>query len=242
MIYICCMYRIKHGIKAFLGLFFPQLCPVCGKCLEAEEQFLCGRCEEDFPYTWSWAYGDNPMEQRMWERVGIVAAASLFFYRRESGYAELIRKVKYDGDQALGYHLGRMLGERMRTCGRFGDIQAVVPVPLHPLRRWRRGYNQAEILALGIAEGIGGLRVETHLLKRRKYTRTQTRLSAESRYSNVKDAFAMNPRKAAKMASEGVRHILVVDDILTSGATLAEAVKPLLDPFLVSVATAGFVE
>lgn len=236
------MDRIKHGTKAFLGLFFPQLCPVCGEKLETGEQFLCIECMEDFPYTWSWAYGDNPVEQRMWERAGIVTAASLFFYRRESGYAELVRKVKYGGDQALGHHLGRMLGERMRTCGRFGDIQAVVPVPLHPLRRWHRGYNQAEAIARGIAKGLGDIGVVTGLLRRCRYTGSQTALSAEGRAANVRDAFAMNPRKAAKMVSEGVSHILLVDDVLTSGATLAEAVKPLLDSFLVSAATAGFVE
>lgn len=241
-LYICYMKSIKYGTKAFLELLFPRLCPVCGKCLEVEEQFLCGRCEEDFPYTWSWAFGENPVERRMWERVGIVAAASLCFYRKEGGYAELIKRVKYGGDRALGLYLGRMLGERMREGGRFGDIQAVVPVPLHPLRRWRRGYNQAEIIAQGIAEGLGGVKVEMHLLRRRKHTGTQTKLSARERSANVKNAFAMNPRKAAKMASEGISHILVVDDVLTSGATLSEAVKPLLDTFAVSVATAGFVE
>ena len=240
--YNCSMNELSYSLRALRELFFPRMCPVCGKRLEVEEPFLCGKCVEDFPYTWSWAFGENPVEQRMWERVGIVAGASLFFYRKEGGYADLVRRVKYGADSALGLHLGRLLGERLRSCGRFGDIQAVVPVPLHPLRRWRRGYNQAEILARGIAEGIGCLLVEPHLLKRRKYTRTQTKLSAEGRYSNVKDAFAMDARVAARLSSEGVRHILVVDDVLTSGATLSAAVAPLLPAFLVSVATAGFVE
>ena len=241
-LYICYMKSIKYGTKAFLELLFPRLCPVCGKRLEVEEEYLCGNCLEDFPYTWSWAFGENPVERRMWERVGIVAAASLYFYRKEGGYGELVRKVKYGGDTALGRWLGRELGRRMDESGRFVGIQAIVPVPLHPLRRWRRGYNQAEIIAQGIAEGLGGVKVEMHLLRRRKHTGTQTKLSARERSANVKNAFAMNPRKAAKMASEGISHILVVDDVLTSGATLSEAVKPLLDSFTVSVATAGFVE
>lgn len=236
------MNGLSYGARALAELFFPRVCPVCGKGLEVEEQFLCDGCAEDFPYTWSWAFGENPVEQRMWKRVGIVAGASLFFYRREGGYGELIRRVKYGSDRTLGLHLGRMLGERLRGGGRFEGVQAVVPVPLHPLRRWRRGYNQAELLARGIAEGMGGLRVESGLLRRGRYTRTQTRLSEEARRANVKNAFTINSRTAARLASEGVGHILVVDDVLTSGATLSEAVTPLLPFFLVSVATAGFVE
>ena len=241
-VYICRMNELSYSLRALRELFFPRMCPVCGKRLEVEEEFICPSCADDFPYTWSWAFEENPVEQRMWERVGIVAGASLFFYRKESGYVELVRKVKYGADRALGLYLGRMLGERLRGSGRFDGVQAVVPVPLHPLRRWKRSYNQAEILAWGIAEGMGGLRVEPHLLRRNKYTRTQTKLSVEGRSTNVKNAFAMNPRVAARLSSEGVGHILVVDDVLTSGATLSEAVAPLFPSFLVSVATAGFVE
>lgn len=236
------MNGLKYSARALRELFFPRVCPVCGEKLEVEEDYLCGKCMEDMPLTWSWAFEENPAEQRLWANVGIVAAASLYFYRKEGGYAELVRRVKYEGDTRLGLWMGRMLGERLAASGRFKEVQAVVPVPLHPLRRWRRGYNQAEILARGIAEGMGGLKVEPHLLRRRKYTRTQTKLTTEGRSANVKDAFAVNPRTAARLSREGILNILVVDDVLTSGATLSEAVKPLLPAFAVSVATAGLVE
>ncbi|MBO4571106.1 MAG: ComF family protein [Bacteroidales bacterium] len=236
------MNGLKYSARALRELFFPRVCPVCGEKLEVEEPFLCGKCLEDIPFTWTWAWPENPVEERMWKRVGIVAGASLFFYRKEGGYGELVRKIKYGGDAALGRWLGRELGRRMAGSGRFSEVQAVVPVPLHPLRRWRRGYNQAEIIAQGIAAGLGGLKVEKHLLRRRKYTRTQTKLTTEGRSANVKDAFAVNPRTAARLSREGILNILVVDDVLTSGATLSEAVKPLLPAFAVSVATAGLVE
>lgn len=259
---------IRRDVRAFAGLVFPRRCIVCTEVLDVDEKFVCGNCAADFPFTWFWAFGDNPAEERLWKRVGIVSAASLYFYRKEGGYAELLHEVKYGGDVKLGHHLGMMLGERMRKSGRFRDIQVIIPVPLHPLRRWRRGYNQAEVIARGIAEGLnqtepvenlagpsreegqpyeGGRRamkvkVETGVLTRRKYTLTQTRLSGEEKRRNVKDAFAVNLRKAERLKCEGILHILVVDDLLTSGSTLEAAVKPLLPHFLVSTATVGFVE
>lgn len=250
---------IRRDIRAFAGLVFPRRCIVCTEVLDIDEKFLCRDCAEDFPFTWFWAFGENPAEERLWKRVGTVSAASLFFYRKEGGYAELLHEVKYGGNVKLGHHLGMMLGERMRKSGRFRDVRAIIPVPLHPLRRWKRGYNQAEVIARGIAEALNqsepedgqtlesgptglGVKVETGVLMRRKYTVTQTRLSGEEKRRNVKDAFAINLRKAERLKCEGILHILVVDDILTSGSTLEAAIKPLLPHFLVSAATIGFVE
>lgn len=235
--------NINGEVKAFIGLVWPRRCCVCDEVLDVDEEWLCGQCAGDIPYTWFWAFEENPAEERLWKRVGIVAAASLYFYRKDGGYAELVHEVKYGGNLRLGRHLGRELGERMRQNGRFDEVQAVVPVPLHPLRRWRRGYNQAEVIARGIAEGLaGGVRVETRVLRRSRYTRTQTRLSGERKHRNVQNAFVLNLREAERLKGEGIRHILVVDDILTSGSTLEAAIKPLLPHFLVSVATIGFVE
>ena len=121
-------------------------------------------------------------------------------------------------------------------------MQAVVPVPLHWRKRWRRGFNQAEIIASGVAEKLGGFLVEPNLLRRRRYTSTQTRRSATSRLSNVSGAFAVNPRELEKLRAAGITHILIVDDVLTTGATLSECIRLLQDHFTVSAATLGFVE
>ena len=235
---------IKADFKAFGDLVFPRRCIVCEGVLDTEEKYICAKCGKDIPFTWFWAFGENPAEERLWKRVGIVAAASLFMYRKGGGYAELLHEVKYGGNLKLGRELGRMLGVRMRESGRFAEVQAVVPVPLHPLRRWKRGYNQAEVIARGIAEGLSGekISVETHLLRRCRYTRTQTKLDVEKRRKNLQNAFGLNTREMERLKRLGIGHILVVDDILTSGATLEAAIKPLLPHFLVSVATIGFVE
>ena len=222
---------------------------VCGCMLTTDEKHICGACAEDIPLTRFWSWPGNPAEERLWHRVGIVAAASLYFYRYSGGYANLVKEIKYGGNSGLGRHLGRMLGEYLRSCGRFDDVQAVVPIPLHPLRRWKRGYNQAEIIARGIAEGLWSdernarsRRVETHLLHRRRYTRTQTGLHGGQKGRNVKNAFRMSRRTAERLNSKGIKHILIVDDVLTSGATMSAAATPLTGHFLISAATLGFVE
>ena len=260
---------------------------------------LCPACAEDLPETWFWGWEENPAEQHLWHRVGIVHAASLYFYRQQSEYTRLVQAVKYDGNLRLGRVLGRELGIRMRAAGRFSrpmkdpvtgemipGIQAIVPVPLHPLRRWKRGYNQAEVIARGLAEGLAGresvcegqtcrrlfsftlskqsgaggaknpersnssggddirtiLPVVTDLLRRARYTRTQTKLSAEEKQRNVAGAFVLRPKAIARLQAQGIRHLLIVDDVMTTGATLSEAIKPLLPHFRVSVATIAFVE
>ena len=268
-------------------LLMPRRCLVCGEVLETLPDgnglldFLCPACAEDLPETFFWGWDENPAERNLWRRVGIVHAASLYFYRHQNEYTRLVQAVKYEGNLRLGRALGRELGRRMREVGRFSapskefvtgetipGVQAVVPVPLHPLRRWKRGYNQAEIIARGIAEGFDGRRsvcggqtrrrlfsfarskrsgaagivVVTDLLKRGRYTRTQTKLSAEEKQRNVAGAFVLRPKAVARLQAQGIRHLLLVDDVLTTGATLSEAVKPLLPHFRVSVATIAFVE
>lgn len=288
--------ELVYALRALGDLLMPRRCLVCGEVLEtrrgapAEDtcllHYLCPSCAEDLPETFFWGWRENPAEQQLWHRVGIVQAASLYFYRQGSDYTRLVQAVKYEANLPLGRALGRELGRRMRMAGRFSQpvtdpvtgevippVQAVVPIPLHPLRRWRRGYNQAEIIARGLAEGFadgrrsvcGGqtrrrlfsfarskqseaeeagylLPVVTDLLKRARYTRTQTKLSAEEKQRNVADAFVLQPKTVERLIARGVRHLLLVDDVMTTGSTLSESVKPLLAHFYVSVATIAFVE
>ncbi|MBQ6436859.1 MAG: ComF family protein [Bacteroidales bacterium] len=280
--------ELGYALRALGDLLVPRRCLVCGEVLEtrrgapAEDtcllHYLCPSCAEDLPETFFWGWRENPAEQQLWHRVGIVQAASLYFYRQGSDYTRLLQAVKYEANLPLGRALGRELGRRMRESGRFsqpvtdpvtGEVippfQAIVPVPLHPLRRWRRGYNQAEIISRGLAEGLADKRrsvcsgqtrrrlfsfarskqseaVVTDLLRRARYTRTQTKLSAEEKQRNVADAFVLQPKTVERLIARGVRHLLLVDDVMTTGATLSEAVKPLLAHFYVSVATIAFVE
>lgn len=197
----------------------------------------------------------------------IYNAAALFFYRHESPYCEIVRQFKYGRREDLGLWAARMLGGYLAGGGLYDDVRAVVPVPLHWFKRWRRGFNQAEIIARGVAERLGSRQVATDdyvaagtpsgdaaaadtgcipvvadLLRRRRYTSTQTRRGAASRRQNIRGAFEVNPEAVARLKASGVRHLLLVDDVLTTGATLSESVRLLQDHFTVSVATLGFVE
>ncbi len=238
----------RYSFKALGDLFFPRQCAVCQTILACEENNICDDCRNDIPYTWFWSWPKNPAEERMWSKVGIESAASLFFYRYTGGYGLILHKFKYRCNIPLGIATGRDLGKKMANGGRFKDIDAIIPVPLHWRRRWSRGFNQAEIIARGIAEGFAShpegktVPVIKSLVRRIKMTSTQTRLSGKEKAENVQNAFHVEKKAALKLLSKGISHVLLVDDVLTSGSTLAACATPLMQYFRVSVATIGFVE
>lgn len=228
-------------MRGLADLLWPERCPVCARVLGDGEKEICEDCLEDMPLTRFWSWSGNPAEERLWKKIGIVSAASLYFYRNSGAYNILVQDVKYRGNTALGFFLGKMLGERMKASGRFNSLQAVVCIPLHPLRKWRRGYNQAEVEARGVAEALG-IPLVCDLLRRTRRTATQTKLKGEKKDENVKDAFKVNGKAAARLVSAGISHLLIVDDVLTSGSTVASAAGLLCPQFLISVATLAFVE
>ncbi|MBQ0123315.1 MAG: ComF family protein [Bacteroidales bacterium] len=226
---------------ALKELFFPRHCIVCGDALPAGQRDLCARCREDLPLTYFWDWVQNPAFERITKYVQIESAASLFFFREEAGYNHILHAIKYGGNTSLGYELGSEFGAFLLDSPGFAGIDAVVPVPLHRLRRFRRGYNQAEVIASGIASSLG-IPLVTNIVQRVKRTGTQTRLHGSEKKKNVEGAFSANEFHAKKMAGNGTGHILLVDDVLTSGATLSECAKQLTPYFKVSVVSLSFVE
>lgn len=223
--------EIKAIAIAVADLFMPRRCLVCGRRLSVEERCLCAGCESDVPYTYFWMLGRNQMEdklnalvQRRFEAEGLAGgssavglwpyeyAAALFFYSSDAGYRKIPQALKYHADFPAGRRYSRRLGERLAGSGLFSDVDMVIPVPLHWSRRWRRGYNQAEVIAREVA-GALGCRMRTDLLSRPGRTRTQTKMSVEAKGRNVAHAFRCRP-------FGGVRHVLLVDDVFTTGATL----------------------
>ena len=218
--------EIKAIAIAVADLFMPRRCLVCGRRLAVEESCLCRACESDVPYTYFWMLGRNQMAdklnalvQRRFEAAGhggerwpYEYAAALFFYSSQAGYRKIPQALKYHADFPAGRRYSRRLGERLAGSCLFSDVDMVIPVPLHWTRRWRRGYNQAEVIAKEIA-GALGCRMRTDLLSRPGRTRTQTKMSVDAKGRNVAGAFRCRP-------FGGVRHVLLVDDVFTTGATL----------------------
>lgn len=238
---------IARTARATLDLLLPRHCLVCGNPLGAAEQHLCLACEASLPLTYHWDRVQNPMADRFNEtlerersdidRFPYAYACALLFYRSDSPYAAIPQALKYHGDLSAGRRFGSMLGRRIASAPHLHDIDLVVPVPLYWTRRWQRGYNQAAVLARAVAEVLG-VPVREDILRRNRSTRTQTRLDADARSSNLRGAFSLRHLPEA-------RHILLVDDTFTTGATLAachQALRSALDPSTrLSIATLAVV-
>ena len=136
-------------------MVWPRRCGVCGGFLDTEERYVCAECLKDMPLTYFWSWRANPAEQILWARTYLEGVVSLFYYSRDNDYKELLHAVKYGGNVATGRWLGRILGEKMREAA-YPLPDVIVPVPLHWRRQWKRGYNQAEVIARGISEGLSG--------------------------------------------------------------------------------------
>lgn len=202
-------------------MVWPRRCGVCGGFLDTEERYVCAECLKDMPLTYFWSWRANPAEQILWARTYLEGVVSLFYYSRDNDYKELLHAVKYGGNVATGRWLGRILGEKMREAA-YPMPDVIVPVPLHWRRQWKRGYNQAEVIARGISEGLSGdIPVLTDILRRVRYSTSQTRMSVGSKWENVSDSFVLIDNRTAAERLSG-RHVLLVDDVLTTGAT-AEA-------------------
>ena len=237
----CFSQQWFSSLRGLRELFFPRRCIVCGRFLTADEADVCTACREDLPMTYQWDIVQNAAFERLARRFDVEAAAALFFFGAESDYRKIVYGIKYGGRRRLAREMGRRLGSRLAASREFSRCQAVVPVPLHPLRRWKRGYNQAEDFARGLAEAFG-LPLETGLLRRHRHTKTQTRLSGAAKTKNVQGAFRLYPRRAAELQAEGIRHLLLVDDVLTTGSTLSACAAPLTAAgFRISCATLAFV-
>lgn len=223
--------KIPEAIGLIMDLILPRKCAVCGTELRYFEKHLCTKCLADFPYTFYWRQPHNPMADKFNAKIQehyylgdgnskhvpgklpYSYAVSLFFFNSEALYRHIPYKIKYGGDIPLGVFFGQLLGKRILCSAALKDIDTVIPVPLHWTRKWKRGYNQAEVIARGIVS-VTGAELCTSLLKRKRRTKTQTRLGIEGKSRNVRDAFSATGSLTDR------RHILLVDDVFTTGATL----------------------
>lgn len=194
--------------------FFPRYCVVCGKRLLLEEEFLCLECLCALPRTRFHMLSGNEIEKSLWGKFQVERASAFLYYAKGGDVRKLLYELKYYGNRDIGVYLGKCMAEEMLSSGFFNGVDCIVPVPLHLEKLSSRGYNQSEALAEGLS-AILQVPVCRGLLRRTKYTETQTHKNNFERWENVKDVFEYIP-----LADFPFKHVLLVDDVLTTGATL----------------------
>lgn len=174
-------------------------------------------CRRDLPQTYFWDYDVNPVEKLFWGKVSVHAACSFLHFEQEGVVQQLMHRLKYEGYTGIGTELGKMFGSILKEKGWFTDVDVVIPVPLHVSKEARRGYNQSSFIAEGLGEALGVL-VRSSALNRVVPSESQTRKSRFDRTENVQSVFKVNQPRNLKG-----RKVLLVDDVVTTGATLESA-------------------
>ena len=227
-------------------LFYPSLCPVCGRPLVDGETFFCTACAYALPRMPLAPLDDNPVIWQLAGQLPLDRAAAFLRYAKDSAVQVLFERFKYGDEPKLAFQLGRMAAERWAERGLFEGVDAFVPVPLHPERAASRGYNQSEWIARGLAS-VSAVPVETRVLQRSVRTDTQTKKNAWDRFSNMEGVFALAPGAGRPGGPVCGRHLMLVDDVLTTGATLTACGRTLLKGgagriSLFALALAGFLQ
>jgi ComF family protein len=221
--------------RGLVHLFYPRLCEGCGKALSGGEKVLCLGCAEELPETGYHNIPDNETALRFAGRVPFMHATSLAYFTDDGLLQHLLHGLKYKGKKEIGYYLGARLGLSLKNTDWAGAIDTIVPVPLHRRKEAKRGYNQSMLIAEGIGDMLN-IPVSGKLLLRVRDTESQTRKTRTERVNNMADAFTI-----PKHISLSGKHILLIDDVLTTGATLEACALALLkqEGVRVSIGTIG---
>lgn len=209
-------------MKGFAGLLYPALCSACGTTLHHGEKFLCLCCRVRLPKTGFESFKDNQLCQIFWGRLRLETGTALYYFDKGDMVQKLIHRFKYKCDKELGIHMGHELGKCLHKARFYKGVELVLPVPLHPRKEKKRGFNQSALIAEGVARAMKvthspGLMIRLH------ETSTQTRKSRYHRWENVSGTFA-TPRPQC-LENKGV---LLVDDVLTTGSTIEACGQQLL--------------
>ena len=203
---------LGQGVRELL---YPQLCCTCEGRIESGTRFVCLSCRSTLATLDLHTLVDNELTDRFWGRIPVTRGASLLPYAKSLPSQGLIWKLKYDSRPDIGVKLGGWLGSLISDAvDVFGGIDAIIPVPLHPLRHGQRGYNQAERIAYGLGNSLE-VPVWADATLRQRNTSTQTRKSSFERLENMENVFQLSPKHDV-----AGKRVLLVDDVMTTGATL----------------------
>jgi len=226
------MNYLSDLLDDILSILFPRICYACGNHLVRGEYLICTECHILIPRTNYHLEDDNPVSRLFWGRCRIERAAAFSFYNRDSRIRKLIHNLKYRGNREIGHELGKIYGESMLGTMFLEGIDMIIPVPLHPSKERARGFNQSIEIARGFSEATG-IPVNTSVLHRQRESQTQTRRSRFERWINVEGIFGVND-----LSVINGKHLLLIDDVITTGSTLEACANEILraDEVKVSVA------
>ena len=215
--------NIESIAEDFVSLFYPELCLICNKNLLKEEECICIACLHQTPKTDCFLQKENMVSKRFWGRVKLENAAALFQFNKEGNAQKLIHPLKYEGGKKIGIFLGKQLAFSIRDSKFFEGIDLIMPVPLHPEKEKIRGYNQSKYIVKGVNEVLQ-LEENFKSLIRIENTDSQVRKKRFSRWENMMNSFALKESQKLKN-----KHILLVDDVITTGSTLEACAQKLLE-------------
>lgn len=198
------------------------MCLACGRPLVRGEEFACTECMYHIQRTNYHMQKENPVAQLFYGRIDLVFATSYFGFDKGGIFQKLIHQLKYQDQKEIGEMLGKHMGMGLKASPHLPQVDAIIPVPLHKKKAKKRGYNQSEHIAIGLATVLGA-KVDTKTLIRTSYSGSQTRLSREKRWDNVASSFQLSNKEILRN-----KHVLLVDDVLTTGATIEACYQALL--------------
>ncbi|MFT3902873.1 MAG: ComF family protein [Niabella sp.] len=230
------MNGISNLKNALLHLFYPHICAGCGTHALAANSQLCVQCLHELPATGFENHPGNPVEARLSGRIRFEQATAQYYFAKKSFMQDVMHAFKYHGNRELGLQLGRLMGHSLQQSHRFDKVDLLIPLPLHDRRERQRGFNQSTIICKGISEVLQ-IPVITDAVVRHTITETQTKKNRAARWQNMEGKFAV----VDKHVLSG-KHVLLVDDVITTGSTLESCGTAMLavEDVKLSIATLCF--
>jgi len=224
---------IQSLLEDFLHLIYPRTCAACGNSLYRHEDLLCSHCLIHLPKTFYHKDESNPLFHLFWGKIPIEMISAFYFYNKGNKVQHLVHQLKYKNRPEIGIYMGKRYGQYLKTNEKFKTVDVIIPVPLHHSKLKKRGYNQAEKFAIGLSESME-IPYDVESFKRTTATETQTRKTKQERWENVKNKFeVVHPTQIAG------KHVLLVDDVITTGSTLEACAHILLEQNNVKISFAS---
>jgi len=218
------MLLIKNRyLDGLLHLLFPDRCIVCSCELARTERMLCSICFAELSRTYfERVHEPTELDKLFWGRISVTATYALYYYQKHNTVQPVVQAIKYKNRPDVGVFFGRLLGEQLKTLPLFSTVDVLIPTPIHSKKRYIRGYNQTEKLIEGIVSVWGGRVVDKHTVTKAVHTGSQTKLKKFGRWDNVENGFIAHP------SIQQYQHVAIVDDVITTGATLESIMQSIL--------------